>query len=174
MVPVLKQQIKRVLERRRWHPQQFNIFSQEEVIRSVAKSTLLLRLAQGISAAIVLLVGGIGVMNLMLVSVTERTKEIGIRKAVGATDMQILLQFLQEAVIISTVGGIIGVFAGLVVGELSSTFIAINLNDNVQSIVSLKAIGLALASVFIAGVFFGLYPAIRAARLDPSRALSYE
>ncbi len=174
MVPVLKQQIKRVLERRRRHPQQFNIFSQEEVIRSVAKSTLLLRLAQGVSAAIVLLVGGIGVMNLMLVSVTERTKEIGIRKAVGATDMQILLQFLQEAVIISTVGGIIGVFAGLVVGELSSTFIAINLNDNVQSIVSLKAIGLALASVFIAGVFFGLYPAIRAARLDPSRALSYE
>ena len=174
MVPVLKQQIKRVIEGRHEDSQWFNIFSQEEVIRSVNKSTLLLRLSIGVSAIIVLLVGGIGIMNLMLVSVTERTREIGLRKALGATDMDILRQFLQEAVIISTIGGMLGIIFGLIMGELASNFIAAYLHDDIQSIVSIKAIGLAAIFVFLVGIFFGLYPAIQAARLDPSKALSYE
>jgi putative ABC transport system permease protein len=174
MVSVLKRQIQRVLEGRHENTKRFNIFSQEEVIHSVNKSTTLLRLSHGISAAIVLLVGGIGIMNLMLVSVTERTKEIGLRKAVGATELNILRQFLQEAVIISTLGGIIGIIVGLVMGDILSYYIAINLQDNIQSIVSVKDICLATIFVFMVGIFFGLYPAIRAARLDPSKALSYE
>ncbi|MEE8481359.1 MAG: ABC transporter permease [Desulfobacterales bacterium] len=171
---VVKRQIQRVLQGRYRYAKKFNIFSQEDVIRSVNKSTRLLRLSQFISASIVILVGGIGIMNLMLVSVTERTKEIGLRKAVGATNMDILRQFLLEAVIISMVGGIIGIILGLKIGDLSSEFITYFLHDNIQSIVSIKAIGLAVVFVFLVGVFFGLYPAVRAARLDPSKALSYE
>jgi putative ABC transport system permease protein len=174
MVPALKRQIQRVLKARHENSKNFNIFSQVEVIRSVSKSTNLLRLSHGISAMIVLLVGGIGIMNLMLVSVTERTREIGLRKAVGATDIDILRQFLQEAVIISMLGGILGIICGLIMGELLSSFIARSLQDNIQSIVAIKDICLATIFVFMAGIFFGLYPAIRAARLDPSKALSYE
>jgi len=173
-VPVVKRQIQRVLEERYRYAQKFNIFSQEEVIRSVNKSTLLLRLSQGVSSFIVLLIGGIGIMNLMLVSVTERTKEIGLRKAVGATNMDILRQFLLEAVTISMAGGMMGILIGIKLGDFSSKFIAYYLHDNIQSIVSIKDIGLAVVFVFLVGVFFGLYPAVRAAQLDPSKALSYE
>jgi putative ABC transport system permease protein len=174
LVPIVKRQIKRVLDGLKLHPEMFKIYSQEDVIRSVNKTTMLLYLSFGISAAIVLIVGGIGIMNLMLVSVTERTKEIGIRKAVGAKDLDILLQFLQEAVIMSMVGGLIGIILGLQGGEFFSSFIARYLHDDIRSIVSIKAIGLAAIFAFLVGVFFGLYPAIRAARLEPSKALSYE
>ena len=174
LVPIVKRQIKRVLDGLKLHPEMFKIYSQEDVIRSVNKTTMLLYLSFGISAAIVLIVGGIGIMNLMLVSVTERTKEIGIRKAVGAKDLDILLQFLEEAVIMSMVGGLIGIILGLQGGEFFSSFISRYLHADIRSIVSIKAIGLAAIFAFLVGVFFGLYPAIRAARLEPSKALSYE
>lgn len=174
LVPMVKRQIKRVLDGLKLHPEMFKIYSQEDVIRTINKSTKVLRLSFGISAAIVLLVGGIGIMNLMLVSVTERTKEIGIRKAVGAKDLDILLQFLQEAVIMSMVGGMIGIIIGLQGGEFFSSIIAKYVHDDIRSIVSIKAIGLAIIFSLLVGVFFGLYPAIRAARVDPSKALSYE
>ncbi|MBW1642096.1 MAG: ABC transporter permease [Deltaproteobacteria bacterium] len=173
-VPTVTRQILRALGTYHRYAERFNIFSQAEVIRSVNQSTLLLRLSQVVSAIIVLLVGGIGIMNLMLVSITERTKEIGLRKALGATDMDIMLQFLTEAVIISMAGGIIGIVAGLMLGGLSSLFIAHYFHDTIHSIVSLKDVGLATGFVFLMGIFFGLYPASRAARLDPSKALSYE
>ena len=125
--------------------------------------------------AISLLVGGIGVMNIMLVSVTERTHEIGIRKALGAKDGQIMLQFVTEAMILSMVGGIIGIILGQLLGIVGANLVAAMANmDSVSGGVSpLFIAGTVLFSMGI-GVFFGLYPAYKASKLDPIDALRYE
>jgi putative ABC transport system permease protein len=117
-------------------------------------------------AAISLLVGGIGVMNIMLVSVTERTREIGIRKAVGARRSDILTQFLTEAVLVSVFGGVIGVL----VGVIGSQFEIAGVHPEIATYSIFLAFGAALAS----GLFFGTYPAARAARLRPIEALRFE
>lgn len=122
----------------------------------------------GAVAAISLLVGGIGVMNIMLVSVTERTREIGIRKAIGATTSAILIQFLTESVIISLIGGLIGMLIGIVGAELIGHFA--NITPSLSPVVIIGAI---LFSSAI-GIFFGIYPAKKAAKLDPIDALRYE
>lgn len=122
----------------------------------------------GLVAAISLVVGGIGVMNIMLVSVTERTKEIGIRKAIGATTGAILLQFLTEAVIISLIGGIIGMILGMLLGAVAGHFANVT-----PSLSAGVVIGTILFSSAV-GIFFGLYPAKKAAKLDPIEALRYE
>lgn len=119
-------------------------------------------------AAISLLVGGIGVMNIMLVSVTERTREIGIRKAVGATTKIILMQFLIESVILSLIGGIIGMILGIVGAEIIGSFAGIT------PVVSWTAIVGSILFSSAVGVFFGIYPAKKAAELDPIDALRYE
>ncbi|MGH4117698.1 ABC transporter permease [Clostridium sp.] len=119
-------------------------------------------------AAISLLVGGIGVMNIMLVSVTERTREIGIRKAVGATTKIILMQFLIESVILSSIGGIIGMILGIVGAEIIGSFAGIT------PVVSLASIVGSILFSSAVGVFFGIYPAKKAAELDPIDALRYE
>ena len=119
-------------------------------------------------AAISLIVGGIGVMNIMLVSVTERTKEIGIRKAIGANTKSILLQFLTEAIIISVIGGIIGLAIGLIGSYIIGRYIGI-----VPSITIMHIVFVILFSSSI-GVFFGIYPAKKAAELNPIDALRYE
>ncbi|MTI67112.1 MAG: FtsX-like permease family protein [Firmicutes bacterium] len=122
----------------------------------------------GAIAAISLLVGGIGVMNIMLVSVTERTREIGIRKAIGATRKAILIQFLIEAMIISGIGGIIGT----ILGQTISSIIALTIG--IPPSVSIITIIIAVSFSCIVGIFFGIYPANKAAKLDPIDALRYE
>jgi putative ABC transport system permease protein len=122
----------------------------------------------GSVAAISLLVGGIGIMNIMLVSVTERTREIGVRLAVGAKARHILLQFLLEAVILSVVGGGLGVVLGFAASRVISKI------AGWPTIVGLPSVGLAFGFAALVGVFFGFYPARRASRLDPIEALRYE
>lgn len=119
-------------------------------------------------AAISLLVGGIGVMNIMLVSVTERTREIGIRKAIGATTRTILVQFLTESVIISLIGGIIGMTLGILGAQLIGLFVKITPSVSVGVVVT------AILFSSAVGIFFGIYPARKAAKLDPIEALRYE
>lgn len=123
-------------------------------------------IALGGIAAISLLVGGIGIMNIMLVSVTERTREIGLRKAVGATPRDILLQFLIEAIFLSLTGGAIGILLGTA-GSLA-------LRSFVQTSVTLWSVVLASGFSAAIGIIFGVAPAIRASRLDPIEALRYE
>src|SRR5439155_13684064 len=120
----------------------------------------------GAVAAISLLVGGIGVMNIMLVTVTERTREIGIRKAIGARRADILSQFLVESVLLSLLGGVIGVAAGIVGSQFTIV--------GVHPVIRLYSIGLAFGVAVAVGLFFGLYPANRAAKLRPIEALRYE
>jgi len=117
---------------------------------------------------VALMIGGIGVMNIMLVSVTERTKEIGIRKAVGATKMNIMSQFLIEAVVLTAIGGL----AGLIVGELAS--LLMNKYSPLPAYVPLWAIAMGVGISALVGIVFGLWPAWKAARLDPIEALRWE
>jgi ABC-type antimicrobial peptide transport system permease subunit len=119
-------------------------------------------------AAISLVVGGVGIMNIMLVSVTERTREIGLRKAVGATPRDILVQFLTETVVVSVTGGVIGILLGVLATVAMSTFAGWTVS------VSSDAIVLAVAFSAGIGLVFGIYPARKAARLNPIEALRYE
>jgi putative ABC transport system permease protein len=123
----------------------------------------------GAIAAISLLVGGIGIMNIMLVSVTERTREIGIRKAVGAKRRDVLLQFLIEAMVLSLIGG----FVGIGLGFVGSRIVA-SLTENISPVTSLRTVLLATGFSAAVGLFFGIYPATRAAALNPIDALRYE
>ena len=150
----------------------FSISSQEEMISTLNESTEVFVILLGAIAGISLLVGGIGVMNIMLVSVTERTREIGIRKALGAKRKDILLQFLIEAASMSLIGGGIGVLAGWGISSLITGF---NMGSvTMQAVVSPSVIILAVSVSAAVGIIFGLYPAYRAARLSPVEALRYE
>ncbi|MBU0486066.1 MAG: ABC transporter permease [Proteobacteria bacterium] len=173
-VPLVKDQISLALNNRHPNPGNIVIHSQVDVINSLNRASMLMRFSFGSITLIVLMVGGIGIMNLMLVSVTERTREVGIHKAVGAQDHDILLLFLFEAMTLSLLGGIIGIFFGIQGGNFLSFAIAVYLDNQVACIISNKSIMLAVFfSVFI-GIVFGLYPAMKAASIDPSKALSYE
>jgi putative ABC transport system permease protein len=147
----------------------FSIISQSDVIAVFGDITNVLTIFLGAIAGISLLVGGIGIMNIMLVSVTERTREIGLRKAVGARRRDILWQFLLEAVTLSLVGGVMGI--GL--GAAGATIIS-RLVDGFNAIVTAQAVVLATTFSAAVGLFFGIYPARRAARLNPIEALRYE
>jgi len=124
-------------------------------------------------AALSLLVGGIGIMNIMLVSVTERTREIGLRKALGATNSQVLSQFLFEAIALTLIGGLIGLLAGVFISYLAALIVR-SLGYRWDFIVSLSSVLLAVGLSTLIGMIFGYYPARRASRLSPIEALRYE
>jgi len=146
----------------------FSVRSQADVLQAFTGVSRTMTLLLGGIAAVSLIVGGIGIMNIMLVSVTERTREIGIRKAVGARMRDILVQFLIESVALSVSGGIVGILLG-VVGSRLITRLA-----GWATLISPQAVLLAFSFAVAVGVFFGLYPAQRAARLDPIEALRHE
>ena len=146
----------------------FQISNQQDLLEASTSVTETFTLLLGAIAAVSLLVGGIGIMNIMLVSVTERTREIGIRKAVGATSGAILSQFLVEALVLSLFGGLIGIAAGVGSARVVSSL------AGWPTVVSGLAIALAFGFAAGVGLFFGLYPASRAARMSPLEALRYE
>jgi putative ABC transport system permease protein len=146
----------------------FTIRSQEEIASTASQTSRTLSLLLGSVAAISLLVGGIGIMNIMLVSVTERTREIGIRLAIGAKGRHVLLQFLLEAVALSVAGGIIGILFGVGTSNLVSHY------AGWPTQVSSASVAMAFFFSAAIGVFFGFYPARKASRLDPIDALRYE
>lgn len=151
----------------------FTIVTQQDLVSSFATITGAITIFLGAIAAISLVVGGIGIMNIMLVSVTERTREIGLRKAVGARRNDIRLQFLVEATVLSLIGGVLGIALGYALAAIGTALLA-NFSPNARAEVSLDAILLATLTSIAVGIFFGLYPADRAARLDPIAALRYE
>lgn len=146
----------------------FNIRNQAEFLEMATDVTRTFTILLGGIASISLIVGGIGIMNIMLVTVTERTREIGVRKAIGARDRDILRQFLLESILVSALGGLLGAGAGIGVAQLVSRF------TQFSTVVQLYSIVLALAVSASVGIFFGYYPARRAAKLDPIEALRYE
>jgi putative ABC transport system permease protein len=146
----------------------FSVFDQTQLLEAASSISGTLTLLLGGIASISLVVGGIGIMNIMLVSVRERTREIGIRKAIGARGRDILAQFLVEALTLSLLGGVIGIAIGLVVSALIASVAGWAFS------VSVTTIGAAVLFSLAVGVVFGVWPARQAARLDPISALRYE
>ena len=146
----------------------FRVRTQEELIKTLSSTTGLLTILLTVIAGISLVIGGIGIMNIMYVSVTERTREIGLRMAIGARGGDILQQFLIEAVLISITGGLIGVSVGI----LSTTLVTYFLKW--PTIISQSSVVVSFVVCAVTGIFFGYYPALKASKLDPIDALRYE
>ena len=146
----------------------FNVRNMATIMATVEETTATMTLFLGAVAAISLVVGGIGIMNIMLVSVTERTREIGVRKALGATYRVIVMQFLIEAVVISLVGGAIGILVGIGASKLIGAL------TSMKTVISMGPILLSFGFSMAIGLVFGLYPARKAAKLNPIDALHYE
>lgn len=146
----------------------FNVRNLTDVMETMSSMSTMITLFLGAIAGISLLVGGVGIMNITLASVTERTREIGIRKAIGATYSNIMLQFLIESTMISVIGGIIGIFIGVGTAQLISRF------ADFKTVISVESIVISFGFALFVGIFFGLLPARKAARLDPIDALRYE
>jgi putative ABC transport system permease protein len=160
--------LKRLLKRTHNSAKDYEIVIPAELLAQSQRTQRLFNIVMGSIAAISLLVGGIGIMNIMLASVTERTREIGIRRAVGATRSDVLSQFLNETVLVSVAGGLMGIVLGVIMAK------AINLFAGWETVISLAGVFLAFGISAGIGIVFGLYPARKAAELDPIDALRYE
>jgi putative ABC transport system permease protein len=171
LLPIMQQQVEDTLGRKRrtaGGEPLFRVMNQGEWIEQMEQQTRLLSILLAGIASISLLVGGIGIMNIMLVSVTERTREIGLRKAIGAKRESILTQFLLESVVLCTVGGVIGILFG------STAVVFVAQLFKVPPVLNSQAILMAFGFSAAVGLFFGLYPAMRASRLQPIDALRFE
>ncbi len=147
----------------------YNIFDQTELLSTLQETTAMMAVLVGGIAGISLVVGGIGIMNIMLVSVTERTREIGIRKAIGAKKRHILSQFLVESIVLSCVGGLIGVALGVGITKAAGALV-----DSLSGNVSFTVVAIAFGFSAAIGIIFGVYPANKAANLNPIEALRYQ
>jgi putative ABC transport system permease protein len=171
-LPLAIEQVTAVLQEMERNPDAFQIRNTQDQIEAQREASNTMTIFLGVIAGISLVVGGIGIMNIMIVSVTERTREIGIRKAVGAKQKDILLQFLMEALVVSILGGLLGIVAGIGTSEVVE---GRSLNGQaIQTVVQPASIVLAFGVSAAIGLFFGIYPASRAARLHPIEALRYE
>jgi putative ABC transport system permease protein len=146
----------------------FRVMSQSELLKTITSITDIMTYLLGAIAGISLLVGGIGIMNIMFVSVTERTREIGLRMSIGGRGKDIMKQFLAESIILSILGGVLGVISGYLLARLAGSLMSS------QAIVKTQSVVLAFIVCFVIGVFFGWYPARKAANLNPIDALRYE
>lgn len=152
----------------------FEFFTAKEIIKQVGNVSRIVQILLGGVASVALFVGGIGIMNIMLVSVTERTREIGLRKALGAKRRDILIQFLIEAIVLSICGGLIGIFIGSSLASVSGLVISKLMKANWPAVVSVQAALVAFSVSALIGIFFGLYPANKAAGLTPTEALRHD
>jgi putative ABC transport system permease protein len=165
----LTAEVQRILESRHRPGARYRVENLTSILEAASNIALVLTLVLVLVAAIALVISGIGIMNIMLVTVTERTREIGVRKAVGASRREVLAQFLMEAVVISIGGGMIGILAGVALPLAVNYFV-----EGIEIPISTLSIAVAFAVSFIVGLVFGLLPANRAARLNPTEALRYE
>ncbi len=175
-VPTAADEVSNIIRQRHRTPigiDDFTVFTQQDFLSTFETITGVLTIFLGGIAGISLLVGGIGIMNIMLVSVTERTREIGLRKALGARKKDILLQFLTESSLLSLIGGVIGIMFGWLIAFIVGK-VATATGNNFTPIVGTDAIILSTSFSAIIGLFFGIYPASRAANLEPVEALRYE
>ena len=168
-VPALTEEVKRILESRHRPGARYQVENLTAILDAARSIALVLTLVLILVSAIALVISGIGIMNIMLVTVTERTREIGVRMAIGAARRDILQQFLLEAVLISLAGGVVGIVVGVGL-PLSVRF----LTDAVFVPISVTSIAVAFLVSLTVGLIFGLLPANRAARLNPTEALRYE
>jgi putative ABC transport system permease protein len=164
-------QIDQVLYDRFDTADKYRFISQESIMETLQETTAILSFFLGAIAAISLIVGGIGIMNIMLVSVTERTREIGVKLAIGATRKRILWEFIFESVLLTFIAGVIGILLGIGFSKLTEILAS---DFNLKTSVSWQSIAIAFGASTLIGLFFGIYPASKASKLDPVEALRYE